>query len=72
MSANLAVSPYTKDLFKQYKKQLGIIRYHLLKEAQILVMPESKNNAKIQKSIPSFSCGTFIQDFFYYKFRLDS
>ncbi|CAN5274002.1 hypothetical protein BH23BAC1_BH23BAC1_49340 [soil metagenome] len=40
MSANLAVSPYTKDLFKQYKKQLGIIRYHLLKEAQILVMPE--------------------------------
>lgn len=30
---------YTKDLFRQYRKHLGIIRYKLLLETQILVTP---------------------------------
>ena len=31
---------YTLDLYKQYKKHLGAIRYFLLKEAQTLVTPK--------------------------------
>lgn len=30
----------TKDLFRQYRKHLGLMRYRLLLEAQILVVPE--------------------------------
>lgn len=33
-------SPYTIDLFKQYKKHLGPLRYRLLLEAQMLVVPQ--------------------------------
>jgi uncharacterized protein (DUF2236 family) len=38
--ADLAMSSYTKDLFQQYQKHLGTIRYRLLLEAQILVVPD--------------------------------
>lgn len=31
----------SKDLYKQYKKHLGFIRYYLLLEAQILLVPET-------------------------------
>lgn len=37
---NLQHSHYTDDLYKQYRKHLGPIRYRLLKEAQTLVVPE--------------------------------
>jgi hypothetical protein len=37
-------SDYTNDLFMQYKKQLGGIRYKLLIEAQKLVVPERVSN----------------------------
>lgn len=37
---NLKASKYTFDLFKQYKKHLGIIRYKVLIEAQKLVVPK--------------------------------
>lgn len=37
---NLQQSMYTKDLFKQYCKHLGFIRYRLLLEGQMLVVPE--------------------------------
>jgi uncharacterized protein (DUF2236 family) len=37
---NLAKSHYTVDLYEQYHKHLGPIRYKLLKEAQVLVVPE--------------------------------
>jgi hypothetical protein len=37
---NLEKSPYTIDLYKQYRKHLGPIRYKLLKEGQVLVVPE--------------------------------
>jgi uncharacterized protein (DUF2236 family) len=37
---NSEKSTYTIDLYKQYRKHLGPIRYKLLKEAQVLVVPE--------------------------------
>lgn len=37
---DLAQSAYTADLFKQYKKQLGFLRYRVLREAQVLVVPK--------------------------------
>lgn len=40
LQENLQKSNYTVDLFKQYKKHLGIIRYTILIEAQTLVVPE--------------------------------
>jgi len=39
LKENLKKSHYTIDLFKQYRKHLGIIRYFLLLEAQALVAP---------------------------------
>ncbi|WP_242928796.1 oxygenase MpaB family protein [Pontibacter vulgaris] len=40
LNQNLEKSPLTDDLFKQYKKHLGSIRYWLLLQAQELVVPE--------------------------------
>jgi hypothetical protein len=40
MDADLQKSKYTVDLYKQYKKHLGAVRYWVLKEAQLLVVPE--------------------------------
>jgi uncharacterized protein (DUF2236 family) len=37
---NLEHSNYTDDLFKQYRKHLGIVRYRILLEAQTLVVPK--------------------------------
>ena len=36
---DLIKSNYTIDLYRQYKKHLGIIRYKILLEAQVLVVP---------------------------------
>ena len=36
---DLQKSNYTVDLFKQYKKHLGAIRYKILVEAQMLIVP---------------------------------
>jgi hypothetical protein len=41
---NLAVSIYTKDLFKQYRLHLGPMRYYLLKQGQVLVVPTIVNH----------------------------
>lgn len=40
LNNNLQKSKYTIDLYKQYKKHLRPIRFQLLKEAQILVVPQ--------------------------------
>lgn len=40
MNNDLAKSEYTTDLFKQYKKHLGEIRYFILIEGQKLIIPE--------------------------------
>ena len=37
---NLQKTHYTVDLYKQYRKHLGPLRYKLLKEGQVLVVPE--------------------------------
>jgi hypothetical protein len=37
---DLKQSDYSKDLYLQYKKHLGAVRFKLLKEAQVLVVPE--------------------------------
>jgi len=37
---NLNYSNYTIDLFSQYRKHLGVIRYKILLEAQTLVVPQ--------------------------------
>lgn len=38
---NLQRSHYTVDLFKQYRKHLGAIRYKILIEAQTLIVPQT-------------------------------
>lgn len=40
LDVNLAKGVLTKDLYRQYKKHLGLIRYQLLKQAQLLVVPD--------------------------------
>ena len=40
LSQDLAPSHYTHDLFKQYQKHLGLVRYRLLLEAQVMVVPD--------------------------------
>lgn len=40
LNENLAAGNYTKDLFKQYKKHLGSLRYTILIEVQKLIVPK--------------------------------
>lgn len=37
---NLEYSTYSRDLFQQYRKHLGVVRYRILLEAQKLVVPQ--------------------------------
>lgn len=39
LAQNMQHSHYTVDLFKQYRKHLGALRYRILIESQLLVMP---------------------------------
>jgi ER-bound oxygenase mpaB/B'/Rubber oxygenase, catalytic domain len=39
LETDLEKSNYTVDLYRQYKKHLGAVRYWILKEAQLLVVP---------------------------------
>ncbi|MCK7591491.1 DUF2236 domain-containing protein [Subsaxibacter sp. CAU 1640] len=40
---NLYNGDFTKDLYKQYRKHLGFVRYKLLIESQILIVPKTVN-----------------------------
>ncbi|MEO6523275.1 MAG: oxygenase MpaB family protein [Mucilaginibacter sp.] len=40
---NMINSHFTADLYRQYKKHLGFMRYNLLKQAQVLVVPQKVN-----------------------------
>jgi hypothetical protein len=40
LEADLIKSDFTIDLFKQYKKHLGTVRYQLLKQVQLLIVPD--------------------------------
>ncbi|PNQ73760.1 DUF2236 domain-containing protein [Hanstruepera neustonica] len=52
LQENLLNGPFTKDLYKQYCKHLGRFRYQLLKEAQIMLLP---NIARKQLKFRRFS-----------------
>jgi uncharacterized protein (DUF2236 family) len=43
LQTNMLHSEFTTHLYKQYKKHLGFTRYQLLKQAQILVVPQKVN-----------------------------
>ena len=43
LEADLIQSDFTIDLYKQYKKHLGFVRYFLLKQVQILTVPKKVN-----------------------------
>jgi hypothetical protein len=43
LQQDLERSNYSSDLYKQYKKHLGAIRFKILLEAQILVVPQKVN-----------------------------
>lgn len=46
LKQNLAPSHYTDDLYKQYRKHLGFVRYRLLLQVQALVVPEKVSEMK--------------------------
>ncbi len=41
LNQNLQCSHFTTDLFRQYRKHLGRLRYHLLLEVQVLLVPQT-------------------------------
>jgi hypothetical protein len=41
LEKNLEYGEYTRDLYKQYRKHLGLVRYQLLMETQSLITPLS-------------------------------
>ena len=41
LDQNLYNGDFTKDLYKQYRKHLGFVRYRLLMESQILLLPDT-------------------------------
>lgn len=57
LNSNLAYSHLTKDLYSQYKKHLGIIRNHILIQAQVLVVPGRVNQLLKLGKIPWLSPG---------------
>jgi uncharacterized protein (DUF2236 family) len=43
MRRDLMISEFTRDLYRQYKKRLGPVRYPVLKQVQALLVPNSVN-----------------------------
>lgn len=62
LNNDMKYSRYTKNLFQQYRKHLGWFRYFLLKEGQVLVVPQQVNQLL---KLGSFSLLTPI--IFFYK-----
>jgi hypothetical protein len=52
LEENLLKSNFTTDLYLQYKKHLGVIRYQLLIQAQVLVVPDKVNKLLKLGKIP--------------------
>ena len=68
MQNDLERSKYTDDLFLQYKKHLGNARYKILKEAQILVIPDRvrkllgfRNYSLLKPSVPLYKFSRLIK-----------
>ncbi|WP_428665776.1 oxygenase MpaB family protein [Runella sp.] len=52
---HLLASAFTVDLYRQYKKHLGTIRFFILKQAQILVVPQRVNKLLRLGNTPIFA-----------------
>jgi len=52
LKQDLICSDFTMDLYKQYRKHLGLVRYTLLKQAKVLVVPERVNKLLSLGNIP--------------------
>lgn len=52
LQQDLTFSPLTEKLYQQYRKHLGIIRYRLLLEAQLLVVPDRVKELLRMRNIP--------------------
>lgn len=55
LQENLLSSDFTIDLYRQYKKHLGIGRFFILKQAQILVAPKRVNKLLNLGNVPIFT-----------------
>jgi len=44
LQENMISSEFTIDLYKQYRTHLGFVRYHILKQTQVLVVPNRVNH----------------------------
>jgi len=55
MLHDLAASKFTKDLYRQYKKRLGVIRYWVLKQVQVLLVPKHVNKLLEFKPVIGFA-----------------
>lgn len=60
LERDLAVSKYTDDLFRQYRKHLGWARYRVLREAQALIVPDRVRELKKFRQISFFKPVVFI------------
>lgn len=54
LDQDLAVSKYTDDLFRQYRKHLGPIRYRMMTEAQTLIVPDRVKEMKNFRKVSVF------------------
>ena len=68
LEQHLAFGKYSKDLFLQYRKHLGILRYRLLLEIQILVVPKEvqrllclRKTSAMKSVIPLYKIGRSIK-----------
>ena len=52
LQQDLLKSDFTVDLYKQYKKHLGLIRYKMLVQVQVLVVPQPVNDLLSLGKIP--------------------
>ena len=52
LQQNLIYSNFTKHLYQQYKKHLGFVRYQLLKQVQVLLVPATARKLLPLKNIP--------------------
>ncbi|MDB5135331.1 MAG: hypothetical protein JWP37_1934 [Mucilaginibacter sp.] len=61
---NLYRSDFTPDLYRQYQKHLGFVRYLLLKQAQVLVVPQQVNQLLLLGKTPWLQPVLFVYKLF--------
>jgi len=64
IAESLCLSKYTPDLYRQYKKHLGAVRYFILKQAQVLVVPDRIIQLLSLGSIPWLLPALYVYKFF--------